>query len=112
MIDWPAVLQYEGDDELTYIASEQDWMRDARTYLYNHSGSNYLIDSNGSIFNLDKVNSDTVNPRYSGNDMALKDFVKLVRIHASTANRCCIEKISFRTIAEGISLIESLSDPD
>ena len=112
MIDWPAVIQYEGDDELTFIASEKDWMRDARSYLYNHSGSNHLIDSNGRIFNLDEARGNAIDPRYSGTNIALQDFIKLVRIHASTANRCCIEKNSFRTIAEGISLIASLNEPD
>lgn len=112
MIDWPAVIQYESDDELTYIASEKDWMRDARSYLYNHSANNFLIDSNGFIFNLDEVGGDAINPRYSGNNIALEDFIKLVRIHASTANRCCIEKISFRSVAEGIRLVASLSQPD
>lgn len=112
MIDWPAVIQYEGDDELTYIASGKDWMRDAPSYLYNHSGNNYLIDSNGCIFNIDEAHSDAISPHYSGNNISLEDFIKLVRIHASTANRCCIEKISFRTIAEGISLIASLNEPD
>jgi hypothetical protein len=110
MIAWPAVIKYEGDDELTFIGSEKEWMRDSGSYLYNHTGTSFLIDSKGAIFSLVNNDNGTIRPYLTGDKINLEDFTRLVRIHASTANRCCIEKISFRNIADGVKLIESLSE--
>lgn len=110
MISWPAVIIFDGDDELTYIGSEEEWQHDAQSLLYHHKGDDYLIDSSGHIFSLDHVPDGTVDAEDTGNEIALQDFVRLVRVHASNSHRCCIEKISFRSIAEGISLISSMND--
>ena len=110
MINWPAVIKFDGDDELTYIGSADEWLRDAPSLLYHHKGDDYLIDSNGHIFSLDHVHDGAINAEDAGNKITLQDFVRLVRIHASNSHRCCIEKISFRNIAEGISLVSSMND--
>jgi hypothetical protein len=110
MINWPAVIKFDGDDELTYIGSADEWLRDAQSLLYHHKGDDYLIDSSGYIFNLEHVNDDILNPQGTGSQISLQDFIRLVRIHASNSHRCCIEKISFRNIAEGIRLVSSMND--
>lgn len=112
MINWPAVIQYDGDDELTYIDSDEEWIRDAGSHLYNHNGDDRLIDSNGDIFSLDHAQDDIRNLSATGNQIGLHEFIRLVRIHASNSHRCCIEKINFRNIAEGISLIASMNNND
>jgi hypothetical protein len=110
MVEWPAVIKYEGDDELTYVDSEAEWVRDSAMYLYNHSGNNVLIDSNGDIFSLNINDNGGISPNNTGDTISHEDFIRLVRIHASTANRCCIEKISFRHIVDGIKLIQSMNE--
>ena len=109
MIEWPAVVKYEGDDELTYIGSENEWMRDSGSHLYNHTGTSFLIYSKGAIFSLIDNETGTISLHVSGDKMSVEDFTRLVRIHASTVNRCCIEKISFRDIADGVKLIDSMN---
>lgn len=110
MINWPAVINYDGDDELTYVGSKEEWIRDAESHLYNHKCGDHLIDSSGDIFSLDHLQDDIRTPPATGKCIALDDFIRLVRIHASNSHRCCIEKINFRNIAEGISLISSMND--
>jgi hypothetical protein len=110
MINWPAVIHYDGDDELVYVDSEQEWSRDAESHLYNHKEGDRLIDSSGHIYKLGNVHDNIGNPQSTGNHIALEDFIRLVRIHASNTHRCCIEKINFRNIAEGIRLIASMND--
>ncbi len=110
MINWPAVINYDGDDELIYVHSEEEWSREAETLLYNHKEGDRLIDSNGNIFYLGQAQDYIRKPQASGNHIALQDFIKLVRIHASNTHRCCIEKINFRNIAEGIRLIASMNE--
>ncbi len=95
MLNWPAVIKYEGDDELTYIASEEQWKRDAGSHLYNHSGNNYLIDSNGYSYNLAETHDVVTTPQSTGASIALQDFIKLVRIHASTVNQVLYRKNQF-----------------
>jgi hypothetical protein len=112
MIEWPAVVKYEGDDELTFIDSENEWMHDSACYLYNHTETSFLIDSKGAIFSLINNENGTISPRHTGDKISLEDFTRLVRIHASTVNRCCIEKISFRDIADGVKLIGSMSEQE
>ena len=110
MINWPVVIKFDGDDELAYVGSEDEWMRDAESHLYNHKGDDYLIDSGGQIFSLEHVQDGIINTESTCKQIPLQDFIRLVRIHASSSHRCCIEKINFRNIAEGISLIASMSD--
>lgn len=109
MVAWPAVIKYEGADELTYIGSDAEWARDAESYLYRHDGDNVLIDRDGSVFRLERTHDGTVKTEDSGTSMPLDDFIRLVRIHASSSHRCCIEKIGFRTVAEGIDLVASMN---
>ena len=112
MINWPAVINFDGDEELVYIASDSEWRRDAESLLYNHSGDDQLIDSSGRIYKLVHNKDGTIQTDDTGNMIDLDEFVKLVRIHASNSHRCCIEKINFRDIADGIMLIASMSDND
>lgn len=109
-INWPAVIKFDGDDELIYVSSDKQWLNDAESYLYNHKGNDQLIDSSGHIFSLEHINDDIINPQGTGDRITLQDFIKLVRIHASNAHRCCIEKINFRNIAEGIHLVASMNE--
>lgn len=110
IISWPAVIKFEGDDELCYVDSERTWIHDAESLLYNHRGNDQLIDSDGCIFDLERRSDDHIEVVDSGERIRLSDFIKQVRIHASCSHRCCIEKINFRSIAEGIRLIDSMND--
>lgn len=112
MITWPAVIKYEGDEELTYIDSAEEWTRDVESHLYNHTGDDCLIDSNGHVFSLQHVHGEAINAEDNGERITLEQFIRLVRIHASNSHNCCIEKINFRNIAEGIKLVASMDASD
>lgn len=112
MIDWPAVLKSDGDDELTCIESAEAWQRDAESYLYQHNDGNILIDSSGRVLTLGRGVDGEIDTDDTGTCIALDDFIRLVRIHASSSHRCCIEKISFRTIAEGVGLVAAMNAED
>lgn len=110
MINWPAVIKYDGDDELVYVASVEAWKCDAELHLYNHRSSDQLIDSSGRVFSLDYSDDDTIVTEDTGTRLKLDDFIRLVRIHASSSHHCCIEKISFRSFAEGIELVAGMNE--
>ena len=110
MINWPAVIKYDGDDELVYLASVEAWTCDADLHLYNHRSTDQLIDSSGRIFSFDYHDDDTIVTEDTGTRLKLDDFIRLVRIHASSSHHCCIEKIHFRSIAEGIELVAGMNE--
>lgn len=112
VINWPAVIKFRGDDELTHIGSAKEWQRDAGSYLYHHNDGNILIDSNGHVLDLSRGADGRVNIEDTGTCIEAADFIKLVRIHASSSLRCCIEKISFRSVAEGIRLVAAMNDDE
>jgi hypothetical protein len=112
MINWPAVIHFDGDDELVFIGSQSEWNSDAESLLYNHSSNDRLIDSSGQIFRLVRNEDGKPQAESSNNTIALGDFIRLVRIHASNSHRCCIEKIHFRDVREGIMLIASMDEND
>ena len=72
----------------------------------------YPIDSSSRIFTLTRTGDGIIHTADSGKKISLEDFIRLVRIHASTSHRCCIEKIGFRTVAEGIRLVASMNEQD
>ena len=112
MTNWPALIKFEGDDELTYVASETAWLRDAESHLYGHRGDDVLIDSSGRVFRLDHTGDGAIFPIDTGTSIPLEEFIRLVRVHASGTHRCCIEKISFRTVAEGVTLVADMNEHD
>lgn len=111
-VNWPAVIKYEGDEELTVIGSGAEWDRDAEQYLYSHKGHDLLIDSSGCVFRPERRGNGTFHPADTGEVITLDDFIRLVRVHASNSHRCCIEKIGFRSVAEGIRLVASMNEQD
>jgi len=110
MVKWPAVIRYHGDDELTCVGSAAEWKRDADSLIYHHRGNNDLIDSDGRVYSIVPAQQHGFIYVASDERVTLEDFIRLVRVHASSTHRCCIEKISFRSIAEGIALVASMAD--
>ena len=112
VIHWPAVIKFRGDDELTHIGSAKQWQRDAGSHLYHHNDGNILIDSDSHVLELSRGVDGRINAEDTGTCIEVADFIRLVRIHASSSHRCCIEKISFRTVAEGIRLVAAMDDDE
>lgn len=108
MISWPAVIKYHGDDELGYIDSESEWNNDADLSACDYDSNDGLIDSHGRVYRLDNKENGVVHPVATNNTIALYQFIKLVKLHASAQGECCIEKIVFNSLKQGIQLLASL----
>lgn len=108
MINWPAVIKYHGDDELGYIDSESEWNNDADLSACDYDSSDYLIDCHGCVYRLDNKENGVVRPLLMNNTITCYQFIKLVKLHASALGECCIEKIVFNSLKEGIQLVGSL----
>lgn len=108
MISWPAVIHYQGDDELTFIKSEQAWQLDAELHGYAYSEDDILIDNAGHVAQLiyNKENSMVV-IQATRNTKTISEFEALIKKHMSHLNQCCISKLKISSFHEGILLVES-----
>ena len=105
MIDWPAVIVFDGDTELTYIANQEQWLHDTELHAMTYRDTDVLIDSQGQLFSLQSGNNGAIEPKALKQRIELQRFVRLVQVHAAACGECCIQKISFNNISEGLSLI-------
>lgn len=109
MINWPAIINYHGDDELVYVASDSEWNNEPDLSAYHYDDKDILIDSTGSVYQLSIIKDGYVEPKSSNDSVSLEHLVTLVKRHAAQQEQCCIEKISFKNINEGIQLVASMS---
>ena len=110
MINWPAIIKYNGDDELGYVANESEWSNDADLSLITYDDNDVLIDNNGHIYHLNIMENGVVYPRSTKTAISLSQLIQLVKRHAVLQGECCIEKIVFKNISEGIQLIASMCE--
>lgn len=107
---WPAVLKYEGEDELVCIGSEAEWACDADLHACRYSRDDNLIDSSGRIYRLVADGEDIMLPAYSGNTISLPSFNTLLRAHVAAVGQCCSGKVMAASIEEGIALVQGLGE--
>jgi len=55
MINWPAVIKYEGQDELAYVSSRAQLESDAESHAFSCDHNDFLIDGKGCIYSLESI---------------------------------------------------------
>ncbi|MDX2477735.1 MAG: DUF4144 family protein [Gammaproteobacteria bacterium] len=107
-MNWPAIIVHDGDDELTYIASYAEWKKHVDLSVMEYGPDSQLIDSRGHVFLVDSREDEKANLVPSGQRISLEVLVRLAQRHAAISNACCVEKLGFRSINEGLAIIASL----
>jgi len=110
MLNWPCIIKYSDDAELTYVANQADWDNNADLYDLEYDESDFLIDSSGNLFNLTKRENKSVTPEPVGRSMSLNEILGLVKAHAAQKGSCCVAKLYAPTIAEAFRIVASLND--
>ena len=109
MITWPAVIKFEGDHELSYVASQAEWEVDEDLSHARYAPMDQLIDSNGLVYSLN-VNSDgSIVIMATGETITLDLITTLLREHASQLGNCCVSKLGFHSISEAVRTAVDLS---
>ncbi|MDN3652301.1 DUF4144 family protein [Thalassotalea ponticola] len=109
MINWPAIIKHDGEDELIYIANREQWLNDEEMLLYFFTDADVLIDSLGQVFSLPEVQSNID----SANVLAVAtvdQIMELVRAHAALLAHCCVAKIGADNTEQAIELVKSMSE--
>lgn len=108
MIQWPAIIKHDGEDELIYISSELSWQNDEEMLLYIFTDRDVLIDSSGQVFSLSDI-QEHFNASPVLANATLDNIIELIQAHAAISATCCIEKIQTKTIGQAIELVSHLS---
>lgn len=101
-IIWPAILIQEGQTELLYLESSNDWLEHAQGHI---EASCRLLDSSGRIYQLNQQKW-----VLSTLDISLTELIEFVRLHASTLGHCCTEKMGANTLKQVFDIMKYLEE--
>ena len=106
---WPLIVVHSGDDELTFVNDEAQWLADASLSAYPHDADDFAIDSRGRIFNLGFA-AGKVKLATAGEAIGHERFSQLVRSHLAAMNECCVSKTHDYTYELGFDLVKKTAD--
>lgn len=108
---WPAIIKHAGDDELTYVSSEDTWLSDPSISAHPCNDDDMLIDSSGRIFRLHyDTQRKQVDLLQTAATMPLGRFSTLVQMHLAVLEQCCISKLTFIDYSHGMHLVDASDD--
>jgi hypothetical protein len=116
-IHWPAILQFDQDDELMYLADYQDWLSFICANQFTVCLQDKLIDTAGYIYHIEtakQVDASNINVTqrpYLVKQEQLMNLVQLlpiVRQFGQFQGHCCSAKIIFTTVEQGIATVAEL----
>lgn len=106
MVAWPVIIKYIGEDELTYIESQQEWLNDPDLHFHPYTKGDEIIDSNGSVYNLPYNEKEKMVEIVKINKtMAVSEFESWIKNHMVSLNQCCSAKIKITSFKEGILIV-------
>jgi len=136
MVKWPAVIKYQGEDELIYIESLAEWQSDPDLCESSYEVEDRLIDASGALFSFSSQRliaksaiaklsitqkSITKAPITKTSEMqpeafvdldesiGVIEFVELVRKHAVIENYCCSAKLNAKTYQQVIAMVKEIN---
>ncbi|MCG7532487.1 DUF4144 domain-containing protein [Psychrobium sp. MM17-31] len=105
MTTWPAIIKFEADDELFFIADAAQWNSDRDLCGTDYHSSDILIDAAGAIHHLNHQSDGKVTPQSTKQVMELSSAIELVKAHFSAIGACCSAKLSARTFEELFEMV-------
>ncbi|QSX30526.1 hypothetical protein JYB88_02365 [Shewanella cyperi] len=114
-IHWPAIIKLVNSDELLLLESPRDWLEIACLYQHSFQEGDCLADSDGQQYRISAPEAQQDSPVAHLPNLSPQSFpltplelLPWVRAHALAAGQCCIAKLGFTTVAQGIELVRSL----
>jgi hypothetical protein len=100
-IKWPAIIKLDGDDELIHVADADQLIGDIALLQMHFREQDRLIDSNGSVYRINNINSLTLTPTEDW--MKLEEIEELLQLHLSNQGTCCVAKFHANSVHAAIS---------
>ena len=104
-IIWPAILKYDGDAELAFIADQAAWNNDPHLHNASYVADDMLIDSQGCIHSLANHLESQVTPQATAGSLSLQQVITLIKAHLSELGSCCVSKFYASSIQQAISIV-------
>lgn len=110
-IQWPAIVKLAGSDELLYLDNAIDWLSLANLNRAHFSPEDQLVDSAGQRYFI-HTNAGSNPPRLQlhPTTLALQEMISWVQHHANALGHCCVSKLSFTSLSQGLQIVRSLAD--
>lgn len=105
MITWPAIIKFEADDELLFIADAAQWNGDSDLHSADYHSSDILIDAAGLIYHLNHQSNSKIIPQSTHQVIELSSAIELVKAHFSAIGACCSAKLSARSFEELFEMV-------
>lgn len=105
-IQWPAIILYAGDDELTLVRSQQGWDSDDGFMQTVYAPDDMLIDSTGNAFRISSVNGGVVLEPIA-ESKTLNEINRIIRRHFAQSGNCCVSKFHANSIVEALQSVDS-----
>ena len=107
-IQWPALIKYFGDAELTFVRDAAAWAEDSQLASQQYHLLDRLIAADGRSYALTTGPDGKVSPVFDGNILTLEVLLEAVREHASQQGQCCVAKLAASNLAQAIGLVETI----
>ncbi|WP_299691742.1 DUF4144 domain-containing protein [uncultured Vibrio sp.] len=99
MIRWPSLIKLNGDDELIYVASEQEFQAECSEIILGED--DHLIDSEGRCYSLQSSSNQLVLSKRE-QLYSVENITQLIRNHEFKKAQTCLIKIHFLSIEQAI----------
>lgn len=109
MVNWPAFIKYDNDDELLYITGQAAWDADNTLSHFDYTAEDRLVDCSGRVFSLSDRQADKVVLQQTEQCLSLEQVLGLIKAHASERGSCCVAKLFAPSIEEAFKMLESLA---
>lgn len=106
---WPAIVQFDGDDELEVIVSANDWLQ----FKAQVKNDCRVITSDGCIVELSLTPDSAANnnqPKTCDSELTMttEEAVQLARKHMAAQELCCVAKFNAVSVADVIDAVIKL----
>lgn len=108
-VQWPALIKYYGDDSLSYVHDDKVWLNDDEFSLAVYDERDILIDSQGVIFSLLNITSESKAPVLTNSMCSLDELNELLRKSAVAENYCCATKVMAKSYQDAMNFIRAFS---
>lgn len=102
MIQWPCLFKLEGDDELIFLSTELELIKELQALIW--SEEDLLIDSCGNQYQV--VNgSASVQYQPLNIILSLQQVTELIQAHEFSKAEICITKIQFPDVTSAVEAL-------
>ena len=108
MVEWPALIKLQGDDELLFFASQQAWTNSDEAQHGFFTDDDRLIDSQGDVFRFLLTPERRVGLHKTGEYVSKDELIALVKAHMSLIKACCVSKFYADTVSEAILAVQQV----